>query len=110
VTSGVAQTKTETAMMATAATNFDAANSSLTTMLNKLISDLSMLSSGWKGRAADEFENVKAQYEKDLSDLNRALADTSEAIRTSGVSYSASDSEAASRVTKTGGGGYTLPL
>jgi WXG100 family type VII secretion target len=96
--------------MASTAAKFDTANSSLTSMLNNLMSELSVLSSAWKGMAAGEFEKVKAQYAKDLNDLNRALADTGEAIRTSGVSYDASDSEAASRVTKSGGGGYTLPL
>jgi hypothetical protein len=59
--------------------------------------------------AAGEFEKVKTQYAKDLSDLNRALAETAEAIRTSGASYDASDSEAAARVTKSGGS-FTLPL
>ena len=79
-------------------------------MLNNLMSELSVLQTAWKGMAAAEFERVKTQYSKDLSDLNRALADTAEAIRTSGVSYDASDSAAASRVSKSGGGGYTLPL
>jgi hypothetical protein len=59
--------------------------------------------------AAGEFEKVKAQYARDLRDLNRALGETATAVRTSGVRYDASDGEAASRVTKSGGG-YTLPL
>ncbi len=109
VTSGVAQTQAQSAVMASTAANFDTVNSSLTSMLNRLMSELSMLSSGWKGMAAGEFEKVKTQYAKDLSDLNRALGETAEAIRTSGVGYDASDSAAASRVTKSGGG-YTLPL
>ena len=109
VTSGVAQTQAESAVMATTAARFDTVNSSLTSMLNNLMSELSVLSSAWKGMAAGEFEKVKTQYAKDLSDLNRALGETAEAIRTSGVSYDASDSAAASRVTKSGGS-YTLPL
>ena len=96
--------------MARTDANFDTVNDSLTSTLDKLMSDLSMLSSAWKGLAAGEFEKVKTQYAKDLSDLNRALGETAEAVRTSGVSYDASDSAAASRVTKSGGGGYTLPL
>jgi WXG100 family type VII secretion target len=96
--------------MASTAGKFDSVNSSLTSMLNNLMSELSVLQTAWKGMAAVEFERVKTQYSKDLSDLNRALADTAEAIRTSGVSYDASDSAAASRVSKSGGGGYTLPL
>ena len=110
MTSGVSQTQAESAVMASTAAKFDTANSSLTSMLNNLMSELSVLSSAWKGMAAGEFEKVKTQYAKDLNDLNRALADTAEAIRTSGAHYDASDSEAASRVTKSGGGGYTLPL
>lgn len=109
VTSGVSQTQAQSAAMAKAAADFDAANSSLTSMLNKLMSDLSVLSVAWKGIAAGEFEKVKTQYAKDLSDLNRALAETAEAIRTAGVSYEVSDSEAAARVTRSGGG-FTLPL
>ena len=109
MTSGVSQTQAESPMMADTAAKFEAANSSLTSMLNKLMSDLSMLSGAWKGMAAGEFEKVKMQYAKDLSDLNRALAETSEGIRTAGVTYDATDSEAAARLTKSAGS-YTLPL
>lgn len=109
VTSGVSQTQAESAVMASTAAKFETVNSSLTSMLNNLMSELSVLSALWKGLAAGEFEKVKTQYAKDLGDLNRALADTAEAIRASGVAYDASDSAAASRVT-TSGGGYILPL
>ena len=95
--------------MASTAGKFESVNGSLTSMLNNLMSELSMRSGAWKGMAAGEFERVKAQYAKDLADLNRALLETSEAIRSSGVSYDASDSAAASRVSKSGGS-YTLPL
>jgi hypothetical protein len=57
-----------------------------------------------------EFEKVKQQYSADLSTLNRALAETAGAIRTSGVGYDVSDSDAAARVTRSGGGGFSLPL
>jgi WXG100 family type VII secretion target len=106
---GVSQTQAESAVMASTAGKFESVNGSLTSMLNNLMSELSMLSGAWKGMAAGEFERVKAQYAKDLADLNRALLETSEAIRSSGVSYDASDSAAASRVSKSGGS-YTLPL
>ena len=109
VTSGMSQTQAESAVMASTAARFETVNSSLTSMLNNLMSELSVLSTAWKGMAAGEFEKVKTQYSKDLSDLNRALAETAAAIRTSGVSYDASDSEAAARVIKSGGS-YTLPL
>ena len=106
----MSQTQAETIKMAKTAAQFDTANSTLTSTLNTLMNDLSVLSTSWKGLAATEFENVKTRYAEDLRTLNQALADTAEAIRTSGAHYDASDSEAASRVTKSGGGGYTLPL
>ena len=109
MTSGVAQTEAQSAVMASTAAKFETVNSSLTSMLNNLMSELSALSGAWKGMAASEFEKVKTQYAKDLSDLNRALAETAVAVRTSGVGYDASDSGAAARVTNSGGG-YTLPL
>lgn len=109
MTSGVAQTKAQSADMAHAAAQFEQVNGSLQSMLNKLMTELSMLSGAWKGLGAVEFEKVKQQYAKDLADLNRALADTATAIRTSGVGYDSSDSDAAARVTKSAGS-YTLPL
>ncbi|BFU47481.1 hypothetical protein KRMM14A1004_57180 [Krasilnikovia sp. MM14-A1004] len=95
--------------MATTAAKFETVNSGLQSMLNNLMSELSVLSSAWKGMGAQKFEQVKAQYARDLDNLNRALQETAEAIRTSGVGYDASDSEAAARVSKSGGS-YTLPL
>lgn len=95
--------------MASTAAKFESVNGSLTSMLNNLMSELSMLSGAWKGMAAGEFERVRAQYAKDLAHLNRALLETAEAVRSSGVSYDASDSAAASRVSRSGGS-YTLPL
>lgn len=109
MTSGVAQTQAEAAVMASTANKFDAANQSLTSMLNTLMGNLSGLQGSWKGLAATEFERVKTRYHKDLKDLNQALSETATAIRTSGAQYTASDTESASRVGKSGGS-YTLPL
>ena len=110
MTSGVAQTEAQSAQMASTATQFDTVNSSLTSMLNQLMSNLSVLQSTWKGLAAGEFEKVKIQYESDLKQLNQALSETAAAIRTSGAAYDTSDTEAAARVGKSGGGGVNLPL
>jgi WXG100 family type VII secretion target len=109
VTSGVAQTQAESAVMASTAGKFETANSSLQSMLKTLMSELSTLSGTWKGLGAMEFEKVKQQYALDLQSLNRALSDTAEAIRSSGTSYDASDAGAAARVTKSGGS-HQLPL
>ena len=110
MTSGVSQTQARSADMAKAAAQFDEVNHSLTRMLNKLMNELSVLQTAWVGSGGRAFETVKNQYHQDLAKLNKALADTAEAIRTSGVSYDSTDSTAANTVTKSGGGGYSLPL
>ena len=109
VTSGVAQTKAESAVMASTAAKFDQVNDSLQSMLSTLMSELSVLSSTWKGLGATAFEQVKQQYAADLKSLNQALSETASSIRQSGVGYDASDSEAAHRVSNTGGN-FNLPL
>jgi len=96
--------------MARVSASFDQVNTDLTDTLNKLIGKLARLQTAWVGSGGRAFESVKNQYEQDLKQLNKALADTAEAIRTSGVSYDTTDSTAASQVAKSGGGGVSLPL
>jgi WXG100 family type VII secretion target len=96
--------------MARVSANFDQVNADLTDTLNKLMGKLAKLQTAWVGGGGRAFESVKNQYEQDLKQLNKALADTAEAIRTSGVSYDSTDSSAASLITKSGGGGINLPL
>jgi WXG100 family type VII secretion target len=110
VTSGVAQTEAQSQRMAKAATDFDNTNQAIQSMMTKLMGELSELQSSWKGLGAGQFEKVKEQYFADLKALNKALADTAEAIRTSGASYDTTDTDAADAVAKTGNSGYTLPL
>jgi WXG100 family type VII secretion target len=96
--------------MAKVAGEFDQVNQDLTRMLNKLMNELSVLQTAWVGSGGRAFESVKNQYQQDLAQLNKALADTAESIKTSGSGYQTSDSSAASMVTKSGGGGVSLPL
>ncbi|MFI5934860.1 WXG100 family type VII secretion target [Actinoplanes sp. NPDC051494] len=104
-------TQAESAVMAQTAAKFDQTNQDLTSMLNRLMSELSVLQSAWAGRGAKAFETVRAQYQQDLSQINKALADTAEAIKTSGVSYDTTDESAAQSMTGAGGGGGGyLPL
>jgi ESAT-6 family protein len=109
VTSGVAQTKAESAVMASTAAKFDHVNDSLQSMLSTLMSELSVLSGSWKGLGATAFEQVKTQYAADLKSLNQALRETAASIRESGAGYDTTDTEAASRVSKTSGQ-FQLPL
>lgn len=110
MTSGVPETKVTAADMANTAAKFEEANAALTLTLTRLMTRLSGLQTAWVGSGGRAFESVKIQYENDLSNLNKALAETAEAIRTSGVSYTNTDDSAAQMVTKSGGGGYSLPL
>jgi WXG100 family type VII secretion target len=95
--------------MASTAAKFDHVNNSLQSMLSTLMSELSVLSSTWRGLGATAFEQVKEQYAADLKTLNHALADTAKSIRESAIGYDASDAEAASRVSQSSGH-FSLPL
>jgi WXG100 family type VII secretion target len=105
----MAQTESQSAQMASTANEFDRINGSLQSMLSTLMNELSMLGGSWKGQGARAFEDVKIRYANDLKRLNDALAETAEGIRTSGVSYERSDTEAASSIGRTGGQ-LNLPL
>ena len=109
MTSGVAGTQAQAAVMASTAAKFDHVNDSLQSMLSTLMSELSALSGAWKGLGANAFEQVKIQYAADLKSLNQALEETAKSIRASGVGYETTDTEAASRVANTGGN-FQLPL
>jgi WXG100 family type VII secretion target len=109
VTSGVAQTQAESAVMASTAAKFEQVNDSLQNMLSTLMSELSVLSTTWKGLGATAFEQVKQQYAADLKKLNQALSETAGSIRQSGIGYDTTDTESASRVSNAGGS-FTLPL
>ena len=104
------QTQVEAAVMTQTAARFESVNGSLTAMLKQLMAELSVLQTAWMGRGGRAFETVKVQYESDLAGLTRALAGTAEAIRASGISYAGADDASASRVTRAGGGGISLPL
>jgi WXG100 family type VII secretion target len=105
----MAQTQASSADMAVTATKFDDVNSQLQTMLSTLMNQLEGLSGAWKGLGASAFQQVKVQYAADLKSLNQALGETAESIRRSGIGYSTTDTDAASRVANTGGH-FQLPL
>ncbi|GIF19870.1 hypothetical protein Ate02nite_26000 [Paractinoplanes tereljensis] len=109
MTSGVSETQAEAAVMAQTATKFENVNQELQSMLSTLMSELSVLSSAWKGRGAHAFEQVKTQYQADLQKLNQALSETAVAIKDSGHHYTTTDDEAASKLTQSGGS-FQLPL
>ena len=101
MTYGMARTEAEAAVMAQSARKFHQTNESLQSMLTSLMSELEVLQSAWQGQGARSFQQVKAQWMRDQKAMANALAETAEAIRVSGTSYTASDSESASRVSRT---------
>ena len=95
--------------MEATASKFEAVNDSLQSMLSRLMSELEVLQTAWKGAGGRSFEQVKQQWATDQQAIQRALTETAAAIRSSGQNYSVSDSEAASRVAATNRG-INLPL
>jgi WXG100 family type VII secretion target len=104
----VSQTQAEAAVMESTAAKFEQVNDSLQSMLKSLMSELEVLQTAWAGRGGTAFTEVKQQWAQDQAAMSAALADTATAIRSSGASYTNTDSEAAGRMTATGG--MTLPL
>lgn len=95
--------------MESTAKKFEAVNDQLQSMLTRLMSELEILHSAWRGAGGQSFTKVKQAWAEDQKRIQRALAETATAIRTSGQQYSASDSEAASKVAATNRG-ISLPL
>ena len=95
--------------METTAAKFEGVNDSLQSMLNTLMSELSVLQTAWQGAGGRSFEQVKQAWERDQKAIQQALLETATAIRTSGQQYTASDDEAASRVSASNRG-INLPL
>jgi WXG100 family type VII secretion target len=105
----VAVTQAQEAVMAQTANKFEAVNSQLESMLKRLLSELEILKSRWVGRGGMSFEQVKEAWARDQAILHRNLAETATAIRTSGVNYTTSDTDASSRF-RGMSGSVDLPL
>lgn len=110
MTSGVSQTQAEAAVMQQTAARFEQVDEALQSMLTNLMTELEVLQQAWRGSGGRSFEQVKQQWSQDQAAIQRALRETAGAIRTAGQQYTASDSEAASRVAHTSRGGIQLPL
>jgi WXG100 family type VII secretion target len=102
-------TQAQAAFMEQTATRFETTNGELQGMLRGLLGRLEALQGQWAGSGARSFHNVKEQWANDQSKLQQALLETAGAIRTSGRNYTASDSEATSRMNSINSG-PSLPL
>jgi len=83
------------------AAKFEQVDQSLQSMLSRLLSQLEVLQTAWRGAGGRSFEQVKLQWAQSQERMHQALRETASAIRTSGQQYDASDSEAASRISAT---------
>jgi len=105
----VAETTAEAAIMESTAAKFEGTRDSLSSMLSRLMNELQVLESAWKGRAGRSFTQVRDAYQANQQKLESALGETATAIRNSGTTYTSTDDEASSKV----GGintGLSLPL
>lgn len=91
------------------AAKFEQVNESLQGMLSGLMAELEVLQSAWRGLGGRSFEHVKSQWAQDQRALSTALAETAAAIRTSGIGYSSTDTDAGARVANSNPG-IQLPL
>ena len=97
-------------MLEATANKFEQVNENLSSMLKRLMSELEVLETQWRGRGGTSFTEVKQRWAADQATLHRALAETAAAIRTSGAHYETTDTGASDRVAAAGGAGHTLPL
>lgn len=102
-------TQTQTELMERTAVKVEQVNQALDAMLKRLMSELDVLKSQWQGAGGRTFDETRREWANDQARIHRALAETAHAIRTAGRHYTASDTEAASRVRATRGG-LSLPL
>jgi len=103
-------TQAQAAFMEQTAGKFEQTNGDLQTMLRNLLNELEILQTAWVGQGGRSFQNVKEQWAQDQSKLQQALLETAGAIRSSGKNYTATDSEASSRMNNVSRGGPSLPL
>ena len=106
----MATTQAQSAVMTQTADKFDQVNQSLQAMLKTLLGELEGLRSQWQGAGGRSFEQVKIAWSEDQTALHGLLAETAQAIRTSGQHYSTTDTSAADRFGGHRGGGRQLPL
>ena len=106
----MATTQAQAAVMRGTADKFDQANQSMQAMLKNLLGELEGLRTQWQGAGGHSFEQVKIAWSEDQASLQQALAETAQAIRTSGQQYMVTDTTAADRLGGHRGGGRQLPL
>jgi WXG100 family type VII secretion target len=90
------------------AKKFEGINSELATMLSNLMAELDALKSAWQGAGGRSFAEVKRKWSEDQDKIHKALAQTAEAIRTSGKTYASTDANTAQTVSASGAANYQI--
>ncbi len=94
----VTTTQAQAQVMAQTAGKFEQVSQTLDSTLKRLMGELEVLRTQWKGLGGNSFEQVKQQWSTDQAALNRALTETAQAIRTSGTQYDSTDTSASDRL------------
>jgi WXG100 family type VII secretion target len=107
VSRAVSSTQAEAAVMAQVAAKFDDVEASLNKVLSDLMIEVDSVRAEWVGRGGTSFQQVTTAWADDQRRLLAALADTAQAIRSAGRTYTATDDAAADRMRRPE---LTLPL
>lgn len=107
---GLSSTQADAAVLEATARKFESINSELDGMLKSLLQELEVLQTAWQGAGGSSFAEVKLRWSSDQKALHEALAQTAQAIRTSGRTYTTTDTNAAQSVSAAQSGTQALPL
>lgn len=102
MTSAMSKVTTDTATMIHTEKEVDGVADRLTSMLSKLMNELTPLQNEWKGGAAGSFESVRQRFDGDMAKLNMALRSIAEAVGSAGQQYDVSDEEIRSEMDSAG--------
>lgn len=105
---GSGRTATDSALMEQTAKKFESVDQELMSLLSNLRSRVDQLQASWVGAGGTSFTTTMNTWSDDQKRINDLLRETAELIRSSGQSYSTTDTNAASRLN--GAGNQTLGL
>jgi WXG100 family type VII secretion target len=88
----------EVAQFSQAHKNVETARNTLDAELKKLRGEIEQTRAGWKGGAAEAFQQLMARFDENAVKLNNALQGIGEQLQAAGSTYEAAEEEQASVV------------
>lgn len=85
---------TNYAEMASCAKDIENVEQEINATVNKLNGDLAPLEAGWKGQAAQAFQQLQQRLMEDAKKLNQALSDIANAMKSASSTYEQQEQEA----------------